>query len=161
MKKGVIIYITVLILLIVVTILFLNYQKNTYDKTQEEDLGMGNYLDYLKDCREVQETGSDNISQKLMSCPPIPEQEVFDKLETIKDLKGIKECDNNINFKCDEIIKDCNNITNINFKSSALSGGHSPTYVSIILYECKNGKQYLYKLLSPKPRLTISRIQIK
>jgi hypothetical protein len=149
----------VIILIVAGSILIFN-QSTTYDKTKEKDLGIGNYLSYLEECKSVKGVDRANLSERLRVCPPIPEQEVFDKLSIIEDLKGIKECDNSENVKCDKMISECEEITNINFKSSATSGGHTPTYTSIRIYECGGGKYYLSKSSSPPPRIKISRIQL-
>ncbi len=150
----------IIILIVVGSILIFNQNTTTYDKTKEKDLGISNYLSYLEECKAVEGVDRANLSERLRVCPPIPEQEVFDKLSIIKDLKGIKECDNSENAECDKMISECNEITNINFKSSATSGGHTPTYTTIGIYECEGGKYYLSESSSPPPRIEISRIQL-
>ncbi len=151
----------ILIILIGVgSILIFNQQTTTYDKSKEKDLGLSNYLGYLKECKSVEGIDRINLSERLRVCPPIPEQEVFDKLSVIEDLKGIKECDNSENAECDNIISDCDEVTNINFKSSAVSGGHAPTYTTIGIYVCEKGEYYLSESSSPPPRIEISRIQL-
>lgn len=150
----------IIILIVVGSILIFNKNTINYDKTKEKALGISNSLNYLEECRAVEGVDRANLSERLRECPPIPEQEVFDKLSIIKDLKGIKECDNSKNAECDKIISECNKITNINFKSSATSGGNGPTYTAIEIYECRGGKYYLSESSSPPPRIKISRIQL-
>jgi len=43
----------------------------------------------LEECKEFEGKDKTTLSENLKTCPDIPNQKVFDKLEVIKDLKGV------------------------------------------------------------------------
>ncbi len=161
MKRSLIVGIVIVTLIIVSIIIFYLSGGKYYDESKEIDLGFSDSVAYLKECKLVYGQDRANLSTRLRVCPSIPEQEIFDKLETIKDLKGILECDDESEgySECRELTKKWELLTSFSYHISATSGGHVPSSVGIEIYKY-NRNYYLSKYSGPPPKVKIFMVQL-
>ncbi len=155
--KQKIIWVCVILLVFIGALIFLifNPQKDSYDRTKEKDLGFEKYLNELNECK------TKGITPSFGFCSELPEQEIFDKLEIIKNLRGVEECNNIFDYskyeECQAIVKGCKIISETSFQPQFIN---LPIYTSINLYECEDGKQYAVEHSAPSPRIKVYRIQL-
>lgn len=163
MKKGLVIGIIIVVLIALVYILVPKGDKTTYSYNEgdEENIGIENTLNYLKECKAVEDVDRGNLSERLRTCPEDIKQTLINDLELYKDFKGIPLCDNyspNNNQDayegCNETTENCEELASFNFKSSKTSGGNSPAFTTYNFYRC-NDKNIFIERNSPPPRLKV------
>lgn len=153
-KKIIFAAVILLLLLVILTTIYFAPKNETYDENKEQDLGLAHYIEFLEKCIETQNFS--NRTGNIAYCPEIPNEEILQKLREVKNLKGIKVCENQ---GCGDLLSECEIADEITFKSFLLSGGNSPTYTSIKTYDCGNKMFYLSESSSPPPTRVISRIK--
>jgi hypothetical protein len=153
MKKGIIIRI-ILIVLIIIVGAYLIIKTPNYDSSKEVDLKISGHVDIFEECI--------NDSSGQIDCRDVNIEDL-DKLRLLSNQKGIIKCDSysandqgETYRKCLSIIKDCNQIFSIKYVDFGMVESSS-YYFSV--YLC-NDKQYYVSSRSVPPALRIAQIQI-